>query len=175
MNQQLQFFGTQADAGAVARGPAECTFFETLGANPKSTAIPIENTDSVTELIGEQEQMPAENFLVENRLHKSIETVEAESQIYRCKRDKYAGCRRNAQHCLTPASFAMSWTVNCSRQRIVKPDGAMISIFHPVAEALSWDASFTSLNKTGTRTGRFETRFALFNHQLKVAFGTPYC
>jgi len=68
MKQQLQFFGTQAEAGPLARGPAKCALLKTLRTEPKARPIPVQKPDPVTPFIGENKQVAAKDLLIEDCL-----------------------------------------------------------------------------------------------------------
>jgi hypothetical protein len=68
VQKQLQFFGTQAEADALARGPAECASFQTLRTKPKARPIPVQKPDPVAPFIGEDKQVAAKDLLMEDCL-----------------------------------------------------------------------------------------------------------
>jgi hypothetical protein len=103
--------------------------------------------------------MATENLLIENRLRKCIQTIEAESHVNRIESYKDARRRGNAQQRPPRIKRARPWTVSSSRQRTVSPEGATISIAQIFEDAVSAGASLTSLNTAGT--GRLEARFVL--------------
>jgi hypothetical protein len=130
MHQQLQFFRTQADTDSIPSGPSKGAFLQTFCADPETGSVPIDNADSVAEFISEKKQMTAQNILVENRLDKGIQAVEAESHIYRGKSDENTSGRREAQHGPPRSSRIKLWMGSSSRQRIISPEGVITSIAH---------------------------------------------
>ncbi len=159
VQQQLQLFGTQAEADAIARRPAERAPFETFCANPKSASVPKHDLYPVSQLVGEKKNMATQRILCEYGLHMRIEPIETAPHIHGRECHKNARCRRQTQHRVSLSSRARSRTGSSSRQRTVRPDGETISIAHALVRSFCRWCQHDFAEYHWNRQGRSSFRF----------------
>ena len=95
--QRAAFFPAQAGARLVGARPGEPAFFQSLGANPPSAAVPEQNLEPGAIPIGEDKPVAGERVLLQYRLRQREELIETAAQICRLRGHKHA-CGRGEVH-----------------------------------------------------------------------------